>query len=760
MRTELNESGERTRSQWHRRLRPFVFLLFLAGLFTPLPAAAADQDTNEESTRVKEGYLLDIPNPLTSGSVADLLARLGRLSESADENARVTVVLRYPIDSDSGGTIHFEDALRLARAMTQPELRRIRVVSWVQGTVEGHLTLPILASDLLVVSPSAVIADATKDESSADETIEASYQTIAARRGLFPLPVVTALVDSGAELAMVSKADGNEVFASGDELDRLRSSGQVVRETIWSSANAPLRMDANRLRSARIAAGIVESPEALAELLDLAALNSLDRSTSSGDPKGMLLEIVGSINDSRSRRWQSNLSSTLESGDINTWIISIDSPGGNLNQSATLAGWFSDPEPPLQTVAGFVQAEARGDAALIAVSCRPLYMRESARLGGPGAQAIDATDVRRNDELIEQIARTTKRPSALIRGLLDPSLEVYRYTNRKTGRIRYATAEDLRAEEVLRGGDELAGGDEANQDRWQRGERIELGNGLSASEAISLGLADAESASLDDVSRRVGLAEKPPLVSDRGLVRWVERLGRNQGLAFLLLFIGFAALSTEANAPGLGFPGFIAAVCFAIYVWIKFLAGTAEWLELLAFALGLTFIAIEIFVIPGFGVFGVGGLAMTILGIVLMSQTFVLPRNVYQVEVLTHSIWVALGAAIGTVAGFFVIRMMMPHIPVLSGLAMEPPDSQKVNEAEKLGDYAYLLGQNGMTTTPLRPSGKAKFGEATVQVISDGSSIGTGEPVRVFEVHGTRVLVEAVEETPAEQVSREEASDV
>lgn len=753
MRTKFKESGERARWQWRDVRWASVFFLFLAGLlagmFISLPTTrAADDDASQEPARVKEGYLLDVPNPLTASSVSDLLARLGRLSESADDNTRVTVVLRYPIDNESQGTVAFEDALRLARAMTQPELRRIRVVAWVQGTVDGHLTLPILASDLLVVSPSAVIADATKDESSTDETIEVSYRTIAARRGLFPLPVVAALVDSGIELAMVSKADGEEVFASGDELDTLRSSGQVVSETIWASANAPLRIDANRLRSARIAAGIVESKETLAELLDLAALNSLDRSTASGDPNGMLLEVVGPINDSRSRRWQSNLSATLETGEINTWVLLIDSPGGDLNQSATLGGWFSQPEPPLQTVAGFVQAEARGDAALIAVSCRPLYMRESARIGGPGAEAIDAADVRRYDELIEQIARSTKRPSALIRGLLDPSLEVYRYTNRKTGRIRYATEEDLRAEDLFRDGDELVEGEEANRDRWQRGERIELGDGLSASEAISLGLADAESASLEDVSRRVGLSEKPPLVSDRGLVRWVERLGRNQGLAFLLLFIGFAALSTEANAPGLGFPGFIAAVCFAIYVWIKFLAGTAEWLELLAFALGLTFIAIEIFVLPGFGIFGIGGLAMTILGIVLMSQTFVLPRNVYQVEVLTRSVWVALGAAIGTVAGFFVIRMMMPHIPVLSGLAMELPDPKQVDEAEKLGDYAYLLGQTGVTTTPLRPSGKAKFGDTIVQVISDGSSIGPGDRVRVFEVHGTRVLVEAFEEAP------------
>ena len=47
-------------------------------------------------------------------------------------------------------------------------------------------------------------------------------------------------------------------------------------------------------------------------------------------------------------------------------------------------------------------------------------------------------------------------------------------------------------------------------------------------------------------------------------------------------------------APGLGVPGFIAITCFALFFWMKFPAGTAEWLELIAFTLGLLCIGIEI----------------------------------------------------------------------------------------------------------------------------------------------------------------------
>ncbi len=111
---------------------------------------------------------------------------------------------------------------------------------------------------------------------------------------------------------------------------------------------------------------------------------------------------------------------------------------------------------------------------MIAVACKPLYMKPDSRLGGPGAEAITKDKLARYDELVDQIASLTKRPAALIRGLLDPELAVYRYTNRKTGRVRYAAEDDI-ARDM---GDAEAA--EAERAAWVRGDRIELGDGLSA----------------------------------------------------------------------------------------------------------------------------------------------------------------------------------------------------------------------------------------------------------------------------------------
>jgi membrane-bound serine protease (ClpP class) len=694
--------------------------------------------SQEEPIAAKVGYLIDVPVPLESGAASQLIDQLSRIGESAPADQRVTVVLRYgsEVDPEGGEETAFEDALRLARAMTQPQLRRVRVVSLVEAEVNGHSTLPIIASDLLLLSSQGAIANATAGEAGGDETITLSYLTIAARRGLFPGAVVSSLVDPGLELAQISKVGGEQIFAAGDDLKKLRQSGDVLGEEIWSVSGAPLRLSAKQLRSSRIAAGTVQSLEQAAELLDLAELNPISGDLAHSAAQGAYLEISGAIVSGRVRRWQSNLQATLDSGDTNTWVVSIDSSGGSLDNSATLAGWFATPQPPLRTVVGWVRDEARGDAALVAVACKPLFMKPDSRLGGPGSEAIDREKLQRYDELIDEIARATKRPAALIRGLLDPDLVVYSYTNRKTGRVRYATDDDLIA------GVEDA---EAERQRWQRGEQVELSDGLTASQAIALGLAEDESRSVEDTSVRVGLSGTPATVSDRGFVRFIEKIGRSNTLAFLLLFIGFSALSAEANAPGLSVPGFVALVCFSLYFWMKFLAGTAEWLELVAFSLGLICIAIEIFVVPGFGVFGIGGLALTVLGVVLMSQTFVIPRNVYQMEVLSRGVWVALGGAAGMIGGFVVMRMMLPHVPLFRGLVMEAPDEAVISESEKLADFNHLLGKTGTATTPLRPSGKARFGDQVVQVVSDGTAVSRGDTVRVCEVYGAKVVVEVLE---------------
>ena len=110
------------------------------------------------------------------------------------------------------------------------------------------------------------------------------------------------------------------------------------------------------------------------------------------------------------------------------------------------------------------------------------------------------------------------------------------------------------------------------------------------------------------------------------------------GMAWLLLFVGIAALYAELHTPGIGVGAFIAGICFLLFFWSKYLGGTADWLEALLFLSGLLCILLEVFVLPGTAIFGLGGGLLIIVSLILASQTFVLPHNDYQFRQLRDTL--------------------------------------------------------------------------------------------------------------------------
>jgi membrane-bound ClpP family serine protease len=159
-------------------------------------------------------------------------------------------------------------------------------------------------------------------------------------------------------------------------------------------------------------------------------------------------------------------------------------------------------------------------------------------------------------------------------------------------------------------------------------------------------------------------------------------------------------------------------------------------------------VLLEVFVIPGFGIFGLGGGAMILASLVLASQTFVWPRNEYQFGQLQQSLLMVAGAAAGLIVAAVLLRRWLPRAPVLERMMLEPPmgeEAETIRRREALVDLHGLLGARGATTTRLNPAGKARFGDLLVDVIADGEAIDRGTTIEVIEVRGSRVLVREVE---------------
>jgi membrane-bound serine protease (ClpP class) len=216
----------------------------------------------------------------------------------------------------------------------------------------------------------------------------------------------------------------------------------------------------------------------------------------------------------------------------------------------------------------------------------------------------------------------------------------------------------------------------------------------------------------------------------------------------LLLVVGAVALYVELHVPGIGLGGLVAAVCFALFFWSRFLGGTAGWLAIVLFVAGVCFLLVEVFVLPGFAIFGLGGGALVLLSVVLASQTFLIPQNSYQ-RLQFQNTLLMLGAATGgTLGAILLVNRYLPKTPLLGQVVLEPPNEEEaasIRQREALVDYSSLLGTRGTTTTQLVPSGKALIANRLVDVMTDGEFIARGVRIEVVEAHGNRVLVREVE---------------
>lgn len=100
------------------------------------------------------------------------------------------------------------------------------------------------------------------------------------------------------------------------------------------------------------------------------------------------------------------------------------------------------------------------------------------------------------------------------------------------------------------------------------------------------------------------------------------------------------------------------------------------------------------------------------------------------------SIVLSIAVTIGLVVGFLRSRAAKRLV-----LSSEEPKTWKAQNLH-LPD---LVGVEGRTLSALRPAGLAELGEARVDVVADSEFIDAGVTVRVVEVEGNRVVVEAVE---------------
>ncbi len=220
--------------------------------------------------------------------------------------------------------------------------------------------------------------------------------------------------------------------------------------------------------------------------------------------------------------------------------------------------------------------------------------------------------------------------------------------------------------------------------------------------------------------------------------------------------IALLAVYIELSTPGIGLPGAVAVICFAVLFGSKYLVGLATWWEVALFIAGVVLLMIEIFVIPGFGFTGVAGIICIVIGmfaILVPNRPDELPWPQYEFDwqILANGA-LALGLGFG---GFIVLAALfakyLPKMQFLSGIALgaapaAAPREIIMSAPVQSQKQPISVGDVGVVLSPLRPVGEAKFGEAVIDVVAAGEFLDKNQKIKITEIHGNRVVVEAITE--------------
>lgn len=737
-----------TRQIAARAVRVFLAMMLLAGSLIPAwsqdakrvaikEERVADVEVAKIAAASPSVRIIAVPLPLTGVTddrvVAQVEASVARLTKNhAMAGVRPSLILEFiAADGTAGEGTEFEAALKLARTLSSEKLSGVRTVAFLPSSVHGHAVLPVIACEEIIMSPAAELGSAGIDESSIGPLLRASYVEIASRRRTVPTALALGMLDRNLKLLKVQTLEGTRIVTDR-ELEELKRSTTVSSEsTLKPEGEFANFSGADWRHELGYVSHLASDREQLAEVLKINLASLSDDPLAGAPVKAIRVDFDGPVKWRLVDRAKKIMDSRLKSSDVNLVILHIRSEGGSLKDAINMAQYlaFSIDHERVKTVA-YVSTEAHGAAAIMALAADELVMEEGAVLGGPGSETHSEAQFREVQTSVADVMNKQGKAWSPVLALAGFSLPVKRYVHVRTNEQVYYNDEEFAARK--------------DAEDWKAGmELTNFASGVNADEAMRDGLAEHSVRHFDEVKQLYRIEGDLPTARVNWALELIERLA-DRRISGILLFIGTFALFNELSQPGLGVPGFIAGVCFLLFFWSNFLHGNADVLELLLFCAGIVCVLLEVFVAPGTFIFGLGGAVMIVASIILASQTFVLPTNVYQMRQLPGSIMMVIGAAAGAVVGILVLQRFLPHTPYFKRLILQPPDEVEdgaLSSREQFGSRAHLLGQTGIALTPLVPSGKVHIGDEVVDVVSEGLLIDPGSTVVVSDVYGNRVVV-------------------
>lgn len=710
-----------------------------AWAWVALAASAPAQETEDANPPIP-GRFFKVTEPLTDDSVEAISASARAfLRNAASKRLEPVLVFEFVARENADRASDLYSCTRLADVISTEFGAARRTVAYVPSSVSGYALIPILACDEIVLGEGASLGPITREGVAVSPIARAAVETIAKRKGR-DQGLLIGMLDPSLDLREVRTGDGRARFVPQADLDAFAREQQVVSQTPAWEGGARGRLTPERARALQVANLLVDRRERLISAYNLEA--DLAGPIGAEASRPVVIQIDGPIDSIKQGYIRRRIAQAVTEKRENLLVFRINSEGGELEAVNGVIDQILDLDPARAKTVAFVEERAMGLAALVALACDEIVLKRGARMG-----EIAGDEPRRNRrgppgpgrikplaDRAAELAALKHHPEAIARGLADPDLEIIEARDARSGAVVYATRAQIDA---------------------ARGQLVAQGTAKPPGAVLSL----------DDQTAVVfGLATEPV----RSLEEWFENHGlravridqptwvdalvtvlNSQWMSGILLFVGLFMLILELKLPGVGLPAIISALAFMLFFWSKYLGGTADQLEVLLFIAGMIGLLLELFVFPGFGVFGLSGILLILMSIIMASHTFVWPTQEYEFQQLLWTLGRLTLTILAVGGGAVILGRYFPSMPFFRRMILvpegaEPADGTPIPKPslDAPGPMTFLLGERGTTTTICRPSGKALFGEYLVDVVAEGSYIEANAAVEVVDVRGQQVFVQ------------------
>ncbi len=714
---------------------------------TLIAASACSNALGQQAARADDnpGQFFQIVEPITHETLARVRAASRQLVDRAaatPKAPRPILVFEFLPGDTAPGSSEFGSSYDLASLISR-ELGGARLtVAYIPQPLKGFAVLPAVACTEIVMAASASLGPITPEDRTFDPAHREPVRFLAIRKTREP-DLLLGMLDRDADLHLVRTADRAVHYVLAENMQEFLKTHQVTEERAAWDAGARGILTAERARSEGFCKLTAESPAELASAYKLGGRSSVDDPTLGQSVRPEWIKLEGLL-DSVSVSFLSRKIEDARQQKKNLFILEIDSPGGTEAAGDRMADILAEIKD-MKTVA-YINERALGIAALVPLACRDIVFKKGASMGdvrqtvsGRNGLLHDLSPTARAGLAKKAAlwAQTKGHPPAVAVGMIDPDAEIVEASDSQTGASRLI----LRAEAL------------AARDRYRILDTRKSAGAvltLGADEAASFGLGHVVAGS--DELRDLYAVSRTMRVEGAGWVDWLVTVLTNPYVSWMLLFIGAVMLVVELKLPGIGLPAIISAVAFLLFFGSHYLSGTADQLEIILFLIGLVCIALEIFVFPGFGVFGMSGILLMLCSIVLASHTFIWPTQDYEYQELGHTLLQLTGVLIAVGCCAVVLARYFPSLPLFNRLILKPEpwttveyeDGDTRHSADGYESLAFLIGETGRTTTPLRPTGKARFGSMLLDVTAGDRFVDPDSLVEVVDVQGPRVVVKKI----------------